>query len=512
MIPIFYFRLDKNRSSLCKWVGELYFELHQGTFTSQSEIKRLNNRMENLLRCAEFYVAVLRIISQRDSNSMPPELDIDKMRSALKSAWELVLCNQFHDVLPGSCIEEVARDAVDYFKRAENLIKFQFSSEVISCRVNLSQWSFDVQSVEPRRSDPLLDVVVPKVNLCLENEYLRAVFKPDGTLESLSACGTKQNLAAEGSPLNVFKIYSDMPLFWDAWDIMDYHSETGANISAVSHRIENGCIVFEFKISDNSKMSMKVSLPKCEPYLVFELCVDWQEAHKLLKVEFEFDLRAQHCSYGSQIGFVEQTNNMNTSQDTAKFEVCGHKWAAMQQYGYGCAVLTPAKYGFRALDSKLALSLLRAPKAPDDNCDMGNHSIKYALMPYVGTFQTADVQKCANDFNLNTDDFVVSIPKLSPQMTEVTSEGALIKVLSKAIRIESFQCAYEMPNAYVLKLSEQFGSSAQCNVALSSLLGMKKYALCDILERPLSEFADISERGVIINVKPFKLICILLIA
>lgn len=35
-----------------------------------------------------------------------------------------------------------------------------------------------------------------------------------------------RNGIAVDKPANQFVIYDDIPLFWDAWDIMDYHLET----------------------------------------------------------------------------------------------------------------------------------------------------------------------------------------------------------------------------------------------------------------------------------------------
>ena len=532
--PICCCRLENCRPNLCKWVGELYFELHQGTFTTHSEIKRLNNRMENLLRAAEFYLAVLSIYSANNPQSLDlNQLDLTRMRSCLKQAWELVLCNQFHDVLPGSCIEEVAKDAIQYYREAEDLLKFSFlcqhekndkdlieaSSEtsLLSGKVDLNQWSIESCS----KQTDLSYNVAPSVSstsencsfLCLKNELIEVNFTLSGTIKSLLLSGQDEAIELCGNnPLNVFKIYSDMPLFWDAWDIMDYHAETGVCVIAKSHKVDPQSLQFFFDVGDKSSLEMRVFLSKSSPNLEFQLNVDWHEAHKLLKVEFPFNLRPSCCYYGSQIGYVERTNTMNTSQDTAKFEVCGHKWAAMQQYGVGCAVLTPAKYGFRALESTLSLSLLRSPKSPDANADMGQHIINYALMPYHGTFQTAGVQKRADQFNLKFDPFYVQIQNRQWLEQLVASAGSLISISAPAVRIESFQCAFDQNNVFVLKLSEQFGSAVSCTVKLNTGLCLKSYLLCDILERPLpgQDWEMVPTSGVELTFKPFKLICLLL--
>ena len=59
------------------------------------------------------------------------------------------------------------------------------------------------------------------------------------------------------------------------------------------------------------------------------------------------------------------------SWDMAKFEVCCHKWADLSEHGYGVSILNDSKYGFATCGNLMRLSLLRAPKAPDANADMG---------------------------------------------------------------------------------------------------------------------------------------------
>ena len=59
------------------------------------------------------------------------------------------------------------------------------------------------------------------------------------------------------------------------------------------------------------------------------------------------------------------------SWDMAKFEVCCHKWADLSEHGFGVSILNDSKYGFATCGNLMRLSLLRAPKAPDANADMG---------------------------------------------------------------------------------------------------------------------------------------------
>ena len=77
------------------WRGELYFETHRGTLTSQLRTKVGNRRCERLLREAELWMATA-------GDGDPHELD---------ELWQEVLTQQFHDIIPGSSIAWVHADA-----------------------------------------------------------------------------------------------------------------------------------------------------------------------------------------------------------------------------------------------------------------------------------------------------------------------------------------------------------------------------------------------------------------
>jgi alpha-mannosidase len=82
----------------------------------------------------------------------------------------------------------------------------------------------------------------------------------------------------------------------------------------------------------------------------------------------------------------------------AKFEVCCHKFADLSEYKYGVSILNDSKYGFATVGDVMRLSLLRSPKAPDDTADMGNHSIRWAIMPHQGELG-AETVRAAFNFN-----------------------------------------------------------------------------------------------------------------
>ena len=93
----------KGQKYLPKWTGELYLELHQGTYTSCAKIKKNNRRAEKGLYTAELLQSVLFCMGD------------DYPDAKLYDLWETLLLNQFHDTLPGSCIGKVYEDSEKQF-------------------------------------------------------------------------------------------------------------------------------------------------------------------------------------------------------------------------------------------------------------------------------------------------------------------------------------------------------------------------------------------------------------
>ncbi len=115
-------------SSLPVWNDELYLEYHRGTFTTQSAVKKANREHENLLTGTETFSA----IANRLGKPYPAD--------ALRTAWETVMFNQFHDILPGSSIREVYVDAAASNATARDLAEFERgrSLDFIASQINTS--------------------------------------------------------------------------------------------------------------------------------------------------------------------------------------------------------------------------------------------------------------------------------------------------------------------------------------------------------------------------------------
>ena len=94
--PVTEFYKSISTPSLPVWVGEQYLEYHRATFTTQGRFKSLHRRLEHALVETETSVTLAHVWHQR-------RYPIEELRRL----WQILLLNQFHDILPGSSIHSV---------------------------------------------------------------------------------------------------------------------------------------------------------------------------------------------------------------------------------------------------------------------------------------------------------------------------------------------------------------------------------------------------------------------
>lgn len=240
----------------------------------------------------------------------------------------------------------------------------------------------------------------------LENPNLRATFNSDGQLlELIDKKSDRGNLIPKNHRGNVLQLYEDVPTYWDAWDVEIYHLqkyvelEGQKTLEIISDGPLKAELRFEHKISDVSSIEQVISLTCIGERLEFENIVDWHESHQFLKVEFTWDIVTDYATYDIQYGVIRRPTHYNTTIDSAKFEVCGHKFADLSESNYGVALINDCKYGYATHGKTQRLSLLRSPKGPDEHADMGKHKFKYAIHPHRGNYASSSIMQSALEFN-----------------------------------------------------------------------------------------------------------------
>jgi alpha-mannosidase len=444
-------------------VGELYFEFHRGVFTSQAFVKRGNRRSEQGLHDAEL-IAVAR------GGEYP--------RAELERLWRLLLLQQFHDILPGSSIGAVYEDAHRDFAELEAGIDALIGDGDVPVNTTCfarreGEWEAAPFAVA-RRVEPDDEVRVD--GLVLENRYLRVELSPEGTVTSVfDKNAGREALAAPGNRL---ELYDDDPVAFDAWDIDPYTVATRRDAPpAESFEIAGmGAIAFERALSDASSMRQIVRLNSRR--LEFHTTVDWHETYTLLKACFPLAVRSPNATYETPFGYAERPTHYSTSFDRARYEVPGHRWADLSEHGFGAAVLTDCKYGYSCYGGDLRVSLLRAPKSPDPEADMGRHEFAYALFPHAGGWREGGVVREGVLFNAP-----LRWTRGGWEGSFATVEGGL--VLDTVKRAED-------SDALVLRLYEPHGGRGVARVRLGVPVSSARRA--NLLEEPTEE-VDLAALG-----------------
>lgn len=393
----FFDKLERKANTFVTWYGELYFELHRGTYTTQANNKRNNRQAEFLLRDIELLAT---IASLKDQSYTYPKKDIDDM-------WEATLLCQFHDCLPGSSIEMCYDDSDELY---DNLFKtgkavLREIYKVLELKdtkrlavgegaaLNTLPWhrkslvdindrdcavacgDGPIMTLRPFKYTDSPEVTVDEVSkgvFVLKNSQL-TVRVEGGCITSLYDKVADREVIPEGSKANQLVIFDDKPLYWQAWDVEVFHLDSRKELPSgqthiseeKAHRVS---VTTKTKISDESSISTTISLSAAlsgeQSHVEVTADVDWHETMKFLKVEFPVDVRNTEASYETQFGVVRRPTHYNTTWDMAKFEVCCHKFADLSENGYGVSILNDSKYGFATVGNLMRLSLLRSPKAP----------------------------------------------------------------------------------------------------------------------------------------------------
>ena len=101
----------REKLDLPLWQDELYLEYHQGTFTTQGAIKKNNRRAEAMLAATEKLCAIAWMLGDPY-----PKQELD-------ACWKSALTLQFHDILPGSGITPIYRDALETYQKVQQKLK-----------------------------------------------------------------------------------------------------------------------------------------------------------------------------------------------------------------------------------------------------------------------------------------------------------------------------------------------------------------------------------------------------
>ena len=476
--------------------GELYLELHRGTLTTNHDVKRMNRKIENALKEVEFL-------------SVGFNKKADKKFT--DECYDVLLLNQFHDILPGTCIHEVYEVAkkenqqileklqgVLQGKRRFNTLGFartevlpsengvQSYVDLDGKEVSIDAYAFNAYGYEEKKEITAEPFRVQEDGLII-TPYYTAKMK-DGAITSLVYNG--REIAAE--PLNTIRMYEDVPCCWDNWDVDADYERKPCEVKTISSEIVS-CGTLELRIrttyalTDKSKLTQDTVFYSFRPLITFESKLEWNDDHKFLKADFPTNITSSSYKSEIQFGYLERPTTRNTSEEQAKYEVCNHKWTDISEPRFGVALLNDSKYGISVREGKMGLSLLKSGLRPDIVGEKGTKYFNYALLPHVGGFTAESVVMPAYAFNR------------PPVDCEEGIQVPVVGVSEPNVILETVKFA-EDGDGIVLRLYECERSRTACQVKFGDEYEIYE---CDMLEQNLK----LRERGteISLNFRPFEI-------
>ncbi len=527
----FFERVLAKNKELETWEGELYLELHRGTYTTQARTKRWNRMLESKLRQVEF------ICSNLPAEQYPRE-ELDKI-------WKNLLMNQFHDIIPGSSIHsvyevaeaeysnnfaicnELENKAADkLFEKEENTLtifnslSYDYTHSIElpeswnGCGIedeyanpipvqqestgNIAMTTIPAHSAITIRKSGITQPNIPGNDLILENDLIKYEFSENGEIISVEDKETGHKVLEEGKLGNKFSLYVDRPHTYDAWDIdIYYENQLIENAKGVkSANIVDGDIrkglQFELTIG-NSNIFQKIYLDANSKRLDFKTEVEWNEMHHMLRVAFPTKIKNSEFISDIQYGYVKRATYRNTSWDMAKFETVAHRYVDLSDQHYGVALLNDCKYGHKVYKNVIDLNLLRSPTEPDPIADQGHHEFTYSLLPHIGTLIDSDVIKEAAMLNTRPvifENLATDSTILSPIILD--ADGISLEVVKRA----------EKDDSIILRLVETKGGYS--GGTMEVINKKAKLTETDMLEWNDSEIID-SEQPVNLKFQPFEI-------
>lgn len=526
-VSAFMNRLNERRDRYPVYDGELYLEFHRGTLTSMHMVKQLNRQAEIALHNME----VLNVLAGEGENARHEEL------------YKTLLKNQFHDILPGTCIDKVYENEVPEMQQMiadTKKITGEYiggMSEEAEGKVSLfNPLSFDNTGVftldgavgidgcdaqtytdsdgnaHTDFASSLGSMSAAEFTLTGETKtesafsfdgktlvtpFYTAEINENGYISSLTDRENNRQIANKaGEPLGTLWFGEDVPTCYDNWELEDDIFRKLAPVPAETKPVvvSEGAVEFrfrtEYKLGKESRAFVDTVFYSQSRMIGYEMKLDWHEKHRLLKAGFDVNVRSAFVKNEIQFGHIDRPTTRNTTLEKAKFEVCNHKWSDLSETNYGVALLNDCKYGMSCERSDMRLTLHKGGIRPAAFSDTGVHYMKYAILPHKGAFSAETVVRPAYAFNYKP---IVSAGELNvPELFSIDCANIIA---------EAVKNAEDRENAYVIRLYECERSTTECTLTLDNA---KRAYVSNMLEE-VTEELPITDGKVTLNFRPFEI-------
>lgn len=501
----FFARAEAELAQPSVWTGEMYLEFHRGTYTSQARTKQGNRRTEHLLREAELWAATAAV-------QQGTEYPYDQ----LERIWRTALLHQFHDILPGSSIGWVHRQAEETYAaigaELEELIADAASTVVgdgdLPMLLNAAPHArsgvaaLGAAQVQAADGDAVVLVRAEDGTVHVRNGLIDVHLTAGGQIDSLRDLVADREVIPAGALANLLQLHRDAPAQWDAWDIDKEYRRVGTDLLDADSRevvseTADAVVVRTTRSFGSSRLVQDITVRRGSAAVEIVTDVDWHERQKLLKLAFPLDVLADRSAAETQFGHVFRPTHTNTSWDAARFEICAHRWVHVGETGYGVAIANDSTYGHDVTrrpggsGTTVRLSLLRAPLFPDPEADQGHHRLTTVLHPGAGIADAVE-----DGYRTNLRERVVQ-----------GAHGAdpLVTVSNPAVVVESVKLAEDRSGDVIVRVYESLGGKARATLVAGFPVSGARAV--DLLERDVdAPGVTATDEAVELALRPFQLV------
>ena len=522
-------RIERDGTSAPVWRGELYFETHRGTLTSQLKTKLGNRRCERLLVEAELWAATLG-----------RRADVDHL-------WKEVLTQQFHDILPGSSIAWVHADAEAVFAEVSAELETRIGAllaevagpgtwlanpadapvdEIVlldadvvgeadefrqtlkdgRTAVRVTVPALGVAALDPQ---PMTDRVVLS-DTSMTNGHLAVRWDGLGNITSIIDLARAREIVPIGQFAAVLELAVDQPVEYDAWDLESWTRSSGVPLTGPGGGrdtvevsiVDAGPLVGRVRVERTFGPSRSVvvyELRADSPQLLVHVELDWHHDEHLLSMAFPLDVRSETAMCDIQFGVVGRPTHPSSPWDAAKFEVCAHRFVDVAEPDFGVAILNNGRYGHGVFDGAVRVSLAKSANYPDPNADRGHHEVTLAIFPHGPGL--AEVRDRAA--RLNAPVRIVtggdSTSHSAPVVRITGADGAS----AVGVEVDAVKLADDDSGDLIVRIHEAVGNRTRLTVATTGRIA--EAWRCNLLEEPHSG-EEVGDGVVTLTLRPFQIV------
>ena len=335
-----------------------------------------------------------------------------------------------------------------------------------------------------------------RVSIDKKSGCVTSLFDKHGNFEALApgACG------------NQLQFFKDTPKDYDAWNVDSGTFDKQIDVPAKADSVEligKDSPKPAVRVTRNwqsSKFVQTISIAPGSDQVDIDNEIDWHESHVLLKAAFPLAAAGPFATYEIPYGTIDRPTTRNNSWEKAQFEVPAMRWADLGDGKHGLSVINDTKYGYDAVGNQLRLTLLRSPKWPDPDADMGHHHFHYALYPHAGTWKDALTVRHGYEYNYPLTAVVTtahagSLPA-EHSFASVTPENVVLTAVKKA----------EDAKGLIFRVYEWAGKSSTVEFHVPA--GATGATVTNLMETP--EGGPLTVTGDVVKapIKPFEILTI----